>query len=313
MTGFLETSSTAWSTDGCAPQIAPVFVRKDPADDASGIIAERTAERHSGSDWPRPVRQRLFGIAIDPLDMRGAIDQIERWLADRSTCRYVVTPNVDHIVRLEDDAAFRAAYAAADLVLADGHPLVWASRLVGRPVPERVPGSDLVPRLFANAQAAGRQLRVFLLGAAPGVAQQAAHRIRRDWPIVNVVGTCSPPLGFEHDREENTRILEEIAACAPNVVVVGLGAPKQECWVHRHRGAIRAPVVLCVGATIDFLAGHRRRAPRWMQRLGVEWLYRLLTEPRRLARRYARGAWRFPQIVWRQWAKRKDAEGTEGS
>ena len=117
---------------------------------------------------------------------------------------------------------------------------------------------------------------------------------------MEVTGTYCPPLGFEHDAAENAKILELIAAGHPDVLVVGLGAPKQELWVHRHRQQIQATVALCVGATIDFLAEHKRRAPLWMQKSGLEWLHRVATEPRRLLTRYARDAWRFPGIVWRQ-------------
>jgi N-acetylglucosaminyldiphosphoundecaprenol N-acetyl-beta-D-mannosaminyltransferase len=116
---------------------------------------------------------------------------------------------------------------------------------------------------------------------------------------VRVVGFYSPPLGFERDATENTIILERIAAARPDVLIVGLGAPKQELWVHAHRDEIAAPVALCVGATIDFLAGHVARAPAWMQRCGLEWLHRLSSQPRRLASRYARDAWIFPRLLLR--------------
>jgi N-acetylglucosaminyldiphosphoundecaprenol N-acetyl-beta-D-mannosaminyltransferase len=115
------------------------------------------------------------------------------------------------------------------------------------------------------------------------------------------VGTYSPPSGFEDDPLENARIQAAIDSTAPELLIVGLGAPKQELWVHRHRHELRANVALCVGATIDFLAGHRRRSPVWMRRAGLEWLHRVCTEPRRLAARYARDAWVFPQLIWREW------------
>ncbi len=274
----------------------------------------------------------LFGIRVSRLAMRAAADEVLQWCREplpgvganssvgvvsdadsahhhsprsvsestppRQPCRYVVTPNVDHAVMFQRRADLREAYADASLVLADGAPLVWASRLLGRSLPQRVAGSDLVPRIF---DAADRPLRVFLLGAAPGVADEAARRIAARWPHVDVVGTYSPPLGFENDPQENDRILAAVAAAAPDLLVVGLGAPKQELWVHRHHRQLSAKVALCVGATIDFLAGHRRRSPRWMQRVGLEWLHRVLSEPRRLASRYARDAWVFPQLIWREW------------
>jgi N-acetylglucosaminyldiphosphoundecaprenol N-acetyl-beta-D-mannosaminyltransferase len=209
-----------------------------------------------------------------------------------------VTPNVDHAVLFQTNDRLRSAYASAALVLADGAPVVLASRILGRELPERVAGSDLVPALFARANAEF-PLKVFLLGAAPGVADRAAAAIERRWPCITVVGTLSPPLGFERDADENERILATVAAAAPDVVLVGLGAPKQELWVHAYADRLQAKVALCIGATIDFLAGEKRRAPLWMRRVGLEWLHRLSTEPRRLAMRYLRDAWIFPQLVWR--------------
>jgi N-acetylglucosaminyldiphosphoundecaprenol N-acetyl-beta-D-mannosaminyltransferase len=251
----------------------------------------------------------LFGMQIDAVRMPQAIERLLDWMRkpdDR--CHYVVTPNLDHAVMFQEHTGLRRSYADASLVLADGFPVLVASRLLRRGIPERVPGSDLVPALFetvkSSASKDGSQelLRVFLLGAAPGVADRAAKNISQRWPAVQVVGTYSPPLGFEKDKNENDRILKRIAAAKPDVLVVGLGAPKQELWVHAHRDRIAAPVALCVGATIDFLAGEKPRAPVWMRRVGLEWLHRLASEPRRLAKRYLRDAWVFPQLLWREFA-----------
>jgi len=178
-------------------------------------------------------------------------------------------------------------------------PVLAAARLLRRPIPGRVTGSDLVPALFQSTAERG-PLRVFLLGAASGVGERAAANVARQWPQVEIVGVYSPPLGFERSEAENAEILDRIRQARPDVLVVGLGAPKQELWVHQHRDQIAAPVALCVGATIDFLAGEKKRAPRWMQRAGLEWLHRMASEPRRLVRRYARDAWIFPKLVWRE-------------
>jgi N-acetylglucosaminyldiphosphoundecaprenol N-acetyl-beta-D-mannosaminyltransferase len=249
----------------------------------------------------RPVinsRVPLFGMQVDSITLVGAAERVLGWCAERSgKCRYVVTPNVDHAVLFQSRADLRDAYADASLVLADGAPLVAASRMLGRPLPERAAGSDLVPAIFA---ASTGTLKVFLLGAAPGVAESAARRIEKQWPHVKVVGTYSPPVGFDNVSSENAHILEQIAAAHPDILVVGLGAPKQELWVHRHHVHIRAKVVLCAGATIDFLADHRRRSPVWMRSAGLEWLHRVCSEPRRLATRYARDAWVFPQLLWQE-------------
>jgi N-acetylglucosaminyldiphosphoundecaprenol N-acetyl-beta-D-mannosaminyltransferase len=243
----------------------------------------------------------LFGMKIARITMREAVDQLLDWCREPRgrSCRYVVTPNVDHAVMFHHREDLRDAYADAALVLADGAPIVAASRLLGKALPERVAGSDLVPKLFDSVKSL--PLRVFLLGAAEGVAEIAAQRIHKDWPEVRVVGTYSPPLGFEKDAAENARVLGAISAAAPDLLVVGFGAPKQELWIHRHQREIHTKVALCAGATIDFLAGHRRRSPVWMRRTGLEWLHRVVAEPRRLATRYARDAWEFPQLLWREW------------
>jgi N-acetylglucosaminyldiphosphoundecaprenol N-acetyl-beta-D-mannosaminyltransferase len=261
-------------------------------------------------DTLTPDRVKLFGITIDRLDLRQATDRVLGWALDdvsAGSCRYVVTPNVDHAVMYQHDARLRDAYRDAALVVADGAPLVAVSRLLGRSLPERVAGSDLAPGVIAAADAAAREgrrrVRFFLLGAPPGVADRAAFRIGQQWSGVDPVGTYCPPLGFEKDDAECERILARIADAKPDVLLVGLGAPKQELWVSRFHKRIDARVALCVGATIDFLAGEKQRSPRWMQRCGLEWAHRLASEPRRLAGRYARDAWEFPRLVWGEYRR----------
>lgn len=254
---------------------------------------------------PRTINRRkvrLFGIDMDAVRMDQAVAQVLIWISERDgQCRYVVTPNVDHVVLYHESEPLRQAYGEASLVLADGAPIVAASRLLGRPLPERVAGSDLVPCLFHEATWQRLPLRLYLLGGEPGVGQRAAERIAATWPGIEVVGVASPPLGFERDDSVNSELVAEINGCQPDLLLIGLGAPKQERWISRYYGELSVPAALCIGATIDFLAGHRTRAPRWMCRFGLEWLYRVLCEPRRLARRYARDAWRFPRFVWREW------------
>lgn len=247
-------------------------------------------------------RVALFGMTIDRLTLDTAAARVLDWASsEQETCRYVVTPNVDHAVMYQQHEPLRDAYASASMIVADGAPLIAASRLLGRALPERVAGSDLAPRLFDHAQKRGGQpLRLFLLGAGPGVADRAAEKIATRWTNVETVGTYCPPLGFENDDAENHRILDLIAAAKPDVLLIGLGAPKQELWISRRHREIDARVALCVGATIDFLAGEKKRSPRWLQRLGLEWAHRLCSEPRRLASRYARDAWIFPQLVWQE-------------
>jgi N-acetylglucosaminyldiphosphoundecaprenol N-acetyl-beta-D-mannosaminyltransferase len=244
-------------------------------------------------------------MELDACCMDEAVAEVLDWAqTPAERCRYVVTPNVNHAVLFQKHEGLCRAYESADLVLADGAPLVLASRLLGKSLPERVAGSDLVPALF-SAASADAKLRVFLLGGAPGVPTKAAENAEARWPGVRVVGTYSPPFGFENDDAENQEILRRISDAAPDVLVVGFGAPKQELWVHRHHNKIAARVALCVGATIDFLAGYKPRAPKWMRKAGLEWLHRIITEPRRLSGRYVHDGFHFPQLVWKDWRKER--------
>jgi len=247
------------------------------------------------------AKTKLFGIELDAIRFSEAVRQVHAWVEQgEHRCHYIVTPNVDHAVMFQERADLRDAYHDAALVLADGAPVVWAAKLLGRMLPGRVPGSDLTPAVFAAARKT-RPLTTFLLGAGPGVARRAGERIEAIWPAVKVVGTYSPPLGFEKNDVENAAIVERINAASADLLVIGLGAPKQELWIHRFAPQLNTSVALCVGATIDFLAGEKQRAPKVLQRVGLEWLHRVASEPRRLLKRYARDAWIFPQLVWREW------------
>jgi N-acetylglucosaminyldiphosphoundecaprenol N-acetyl-beta-D-mannosaminyltransferase len=246
------------------------------------------------------LKRHLFGIKIDSIRMNEAVATVRAWInEDAGKCRYVVTPNVDHTVLLQQNDGLRKSYEDAHLVLADGQPIVWASRLLRQPLPERVPGSELVPALFDSFNQSGA-LKVFLLGAMPGVGALAAAKMKQRWPNIQTVGVYSPPMGFENDPDECNYVLGRIALCQPDLVIVGLGAPKQEVWVHRYHRQLNTKAVLCAGATIDFLAGQQKRAPVWMQKTGIEWVHRMCSQPRRLVKRYAKDAWVFPQLVWRQ-------------
>lgn len=247
-------------------------------------------------------RIRVLGCDIDVLAFDEAVQFIVGWLdeirasssrADLA-CRYVVTPNLDHAVLRKGNAQFRASYDVADLVVADGAPLVWSSRLAKETLPERVTGSDLTPAVLA---AASRDTKVFFLGASEASSLQAVSNVKRDHPHLEVVGRLSPPFGFEESEIWTDRITAEICDSQAQLVIVGLGAPKQEIWVHQNRDRLRGTVVLCVGATIDFLSGNVRRAPEWAQRWGVEWLHRMLSDPRRLAARYGKDAIFFPRLL----------------
>lgn len=228
-------------------------------------------------------RITLANTEVDNLDMAGAVQAVDE-LINQHKKAYVVTPNVDHLVRLENDPEFRQIYAEADLVLTDGQPLVWLSKLYGNPVKEKVSGSDLFPHVCQLAAEKGYSMYFF--GAAEGVADKAANILRREYPGLRIVGTDSPPLGFDNNSTQLEECLNKINACAPNILVVALGAPKQEKFIYRNREKLRFDIALNIGATLDFVAENVKRAPRWMSNYGLEWLYRITQDPKRLAKRY---------------------------
>ncbi len=224
---------------------------------------------------------RVGHLWLDAVSFAQGLDRIAA-LVEARAGGCVFTPNVDHVVTAEDDPDFRAAYAEASLSLADGQLLVWATRLLGTPVPEKVSGSDLVWPLMERAAAAG--WRVYLLGGAPGAAESAAARLERELGV-RIAGVDAPRISEEAGAGEG-EIVERVRRSGADLVLVGLGAPKQERFIHRALPALRPTVALGVGASIDFLAGRVRRAPRWVSRAGLEWLFRLGLEPKRLAHRY---------------------------
>lgn len=251
-------------------------------------------------------RLQLFGVEIDLYSMRETVSIIQKWLIEpENTCKFVVTPNVDHIVKVQTDIGLQVAYERAALVVTDGKPVVWAASLLGINIPGTVPGSDLVPALFDATEADKCELKVFLLGAMPGVADRAKANIQAKWPTVKVVGTLSPDFGFDKNESDSKAICAIVNASGAQLLVLGLGAPKQEVWVTQYAPQISVKVALCVGATIDFLAGEKARAPMWMRKLGLEWMHRMFSEPKRLAKRYLVDAVVFPKLVFREWLLRR--------
>lgn len=233
--------------------------------------------------------------------MQETVQVIRGWLhAPERACKYVVTPNVDHVVVLEKHTKFKQAYDQAALTVIDGNPVLWVARLLGESVPCTVRGSDLTPAIFACFNNKQEPVKVFLLGAAAGVADRAAARIMQKWPYVSVVGTMSPPYGFEKSIVESDAICNAVNASGADLLVIGLGAPKQELWVHQYQQQLSVKVALCVGATIDFMAGEKSRAPVWMRKAYLEWLHRALSEPKRLGMRYLKDAVIFPKLVLKE-------------
>ena len=248
----------------------------------------------------------LFGMDIDCITLVQAVERINNWVTERrSICRYIVTPNLDHVMQYEANESLRNAYSKAAMIVADGWPIVTASRIFGSPLPERIAGSDLVPACLDSMCWNQKANRVFLLGAASGVAEIAAANIHLRWPEIRVVGTYSPPFGFERNPSETQQIVSRINTCNPDLLIVGFGTPKQELWLSEWHKALSVGVAIAAGATIDFLAGRQTRAPLWVRRMGLEWTHRLLTNPRRLAGRYASNALHLPRLMYREYHHQK--------
>jgi len=242
----------------------------------------------------------ILGIPLDNVDSDGALDaintMIDQFQSD-GVARYVTTPNVDFLVNVLSPTSFRAsnpalaaAYHEADLSIADGMPLVTASRLFGTPLRGRVAGSDLVPKIFAECQG----LKIYALGGDDRTLKHVAAIIDRLNPTIQIVGSASPFILLDgKPPEELLRDDESIVAAInnaqPDVLLLALGNPKQELWFRRNRHRLRVPVSIGIGGTFNFIVGRIRRAPRWLQMVGLEWLYRVYAEPRRLWKRYAKG------------------------
>jgi N-acetylglucosaminyldiphosphoundecaprenol N-acetyl-beta-D-mannosaminyltransferase len=241
-------------------------------------------------------------LLIDNLNLSEAVALLDRALA-RGARGYVVTPNVDHVVQYQRDAAFRAACDGAALRLPDSVPLVWASRLLGQPLRARVAGADLVPALCEMAAVRGHT--VFLFGGRRDVAGQAAQRLAARFPRLRVAGTYTPPEEFEPAGPSAEAAVRAVNLARPALLFVGLGTPKQELWVNRYWDRLEATVVVCCGAAIDYAAGVQVRAPGWMQRAGLEWVWRLGHEPRRLWKRYLVRDAAFVGILLKEWWRRR--------
>lgn len=228
-------------------------------------------------------RIAVCGLGIDALTEAQATERLFALLAD-GRGGVVLTPNLDHLRRHARQPDVRPAYAKADLVLADGMPLVWASRLQGTPLPERVAGSDLIWAVAERAARLGKS--VFLLGGAPSVAPLAAERLIERFPSLCIAGYHCPPFGFLENESQLERAHRAVCAAGPDIVFVGLPSPIAEAVIAQLRPLLPRSWFLGLGVSLSFVSGDVRRAPRWTQRIGLEWLWRLSQEPLRLCRRY---------------------------
>jgi N-acetylglucosaminyldiphosphoundecaprenol N-acetyl-beta-D-mannosaminyltransferase len=244
------------------------------------------------------ARGSVLGCPLDSLTLEDTVDVIDEAIAERRPLQHSAL-NAAKLVRIQSDETLRAAVAGSELVTADGQAIVWAGRLLGQAVPERVTGIDLFDALLARA--VERSYGVYLLGSRPAVVERAAAEIRAAHPGIRLVGYRHGYFG----RDEDEAVVEEIRNTQPDMLFVALETPVKETFLARYRERIGAPFVMGIGGSLDILAGERRRAPRLLQRLGLEWCYRLLQDPRRLARRYVVGNTLFILLVLRELASRR--------
>lgn len=228
-------------------------------------------------------KMQFMNTYINNITMLEAVDAIDKLTAEKINA-YVVTPNVDHIVRIENDKEFREIYNNANLVLTDGQPLIWISKLYKKPIVEKVSGSDLFPKVCEMA--ARRGYKLFFLGAEEGVADIASEKLRKKHQGIQIVGTYSPKFGFEKDENEIRKMLSIVKKANPDILILALGTPKQEKFYYKYRNELDVPMMLAIGASIDFIAGKVKRAPKWMSNHGLEWLFRFCKEPKRMFTRY---------------------------
>lgn len=229
------------------------------------------------------VKQRFLNTYVNNLSMKDCLEAIDSLvLQDKKS--YIVAVNVDVIVKIEDDPYLKKIIDNAELVLVDGKPLQWIAKYQGNPIKEKISGSDLVPLLLKQASDKGQS--VFIIGGKDGIAQKAKSNIEKSNPKIKIVGTYAPPLGFEKDQKELDKINVMISDCHPDILIACFGCPKQEKWIYENYLKYEAKLSVCAGATVDFLAGNVKRAPKWISNIGFEWFYRFLQEPKRLFRRY---------------------------
>lgn len=247
----------------------------------------------------------ILGVEIDNLS-RGEL--LERLDAEGGV---VVTPNVDHLMKLQKDLQFQEVYNAVEYRVCDSKILMYAARFLGTPIRDKISGSDLLP-WFCDYNKDNSDVKIFMLGAAPGVAKLAQQRINERIGREIIVEAHSPSFGFEKKPEECDAIIEMIRESSANVLVVGVGAPKQEKWIVKHRDRLPSiKTFLAIGAAIDFEAGNKPRSPEFVTELGLEWLYRTMSEPKRLWRRYLIEDMPFFGLVFQQWlAMRKQRKSS---
>lgn len=240
----------------------------------------------------------ICSVRVHSYSFDEVVDIIVDHIVSNRSPEYVVTPNAHHIVTIQENSYFREIYESSFLSVPDGVPLLWAAKFLGTPLPTRVNGTDLFEKLCEVGAEKG--LKIFLLGGRPGAAIAASDVLSKKYPKIQIAGHYCPPYGFETDKGELEKISQALQAASPDLVFVGLGAPKQEKWIYENYKDLDIPISVGIGVSFELVAGIVTRAPKIMQRLGLEWLFRLFMEPQRLWKRYVVGNTVFVYLVIKQ-------------
>lgn len=241
-------------------------------------------------------KQPLLNTYVNNVSMDETLYAIDDMISSNQK-KYIVAINVDVVIKIEDDSYLKEITDNADMVLVDGKPLVWIAKWHKNPVKAKISGSDLVPLLCERA--ADRNYSIFIIGGQEGIAEKAKKNLEKKIPEINIVGTYAPPYGFEKDPRELDFINNMISQAHPDLLIACFGCPKQEKWIYENYQKYDAKVSVCAGATVDFLAGNIKRAPKWMSTCGLEWFYRFVKEPKRLFKRYFIDDVRVIKLIWK--------------
>jgi N-acetylglucosaminyldiphosphoundecaprenol N-acetyl-beta-D-mannosaminyltransferase len=260
-------------------------------------------EADSAVGLKQHAHYRVLGTDVAAVQIPDITAIFERWIKDRDTSRYVAVCNVHMSVEAERSVSFRKVMDAAAIVVPDGSPLIWIGRRSGFPLARRCYGPDLFQE-FSEATASNGY-RHYLYGGHPGVGAKVAERLQKDYPGVAIVGAFAPPFR-KLTPVEDEEAVQAINASGADILWVALGCPRQEIWMYEHRDRLNVPVVVGVGQAFDIYAGRVTQAPRWMREHGLEWLYRLATDPRRLWRRYLVYNSEFILRIMKSWAGNRD-------
>ena len=225
----------------------------------------------------------FLGIRINNMKSQEILEHVDFCINRRTPCQ-IVGVNVDQAIRVIEEDYSREIFNNAEIVFTDGKPIIWMAKWLKRPIVEKISGPDLMMLLCERA--AMKNYKVFLLGAGPGVAENAAKNLADKYTGFNCVGTYSPPFGFEKNPDEMKKIINMLKESGADQLFVGMGSPKQDIFIYENMNKYQIPVSYSMGAAIDFIGGSVKRAPKWMSNMGLEWFHRMLQNPKRLIKRY---------------------------